>query len=484
MTSSPIGRLLLLAALAIPASAQLTYQIAGTPPTTLSPGSTISFPSTVIGSQATSVIQVTNAGTTGATINAITATGAAFQLSGLPTFPATLAPNASLSFVVAFVPAQAGAATGSLAINSATFLLAGTGLASPLQFSYVTAGTTVTLTSTNTSVIFSPVAIGQKSVLNFDVKNVGTSPVLISNIGIGQGASIFSVSGLPALPVTIAPGADVPFTIAFQPTALGFTNGTLLLDTITIPLIGSGTAPPTLPAYTIGGVSGQVAPRSQPKVSLTLSQAYPVAIAGTLTVSASGNLPNDPAVQFATGGQTVTFLIPANSTSAVFGNSSTSIGFQTGTVATTLTFTPSFTAQASQVNLTPNPVQTLQVTVAPAAPALIGIQLTGEAANGFSILVTGYTTTRTLTNWTVQFGTKSGFVMAQAQFTVSLQTVSNLWFQSNASQTFGGQFTVTVPFTFTGTLPSGASVVSALSSVSVNVSNELGTSNTVQANLP
>lgn len=485
MTSHLIPRcLILLAAVGISASAQFTYQIDSTPPTPLSPGNTITFPTTLVGNQANLVIQVTNSGTANATVATISATGTAFQVSSGPLLPATLPAGGALTFVLTFAPAQGGTANGSLVINSNSFLLSGAGLASPLVFSYVTAGTTITLNATNTSVVFSPVPISQSAQLVFDVKNAGTSPAVISNIGIGQTGSPFSLTGLPALPVTLPAGADFQFTITFQPTALGFSNGTLQLDTTSIPLVASGTVPPALPSYTIGGVSGPVAPRTQPKVNLTLASPYPVALSGTLTMVVSGSLPNDPAVQFASGGQSVPFIIPAHSTSAVFGNLGTAIGFQSGTVASTITFTPSFATQTGQVNLTPTTPTTLQVSVTPAVPTLIGIQLAGETANGFSIVVTGYATTRTLTSWTVQFATVPGFVMAQSQFTINIQTIGNVWFQSTASQAFGGQFVITVPFTFQGTLPSGAPALSALASVSVNVNNELGSSNTVQATLP
>ena len=485
MTRHLIPRcLILLAAFAISASAQFTYQIDATPPTALSPGNTITFPTTLLGNQANLVIRVTNSGTANAAVATIIASGTGFQVSTAPQLPATLPPGGALTFVLTFAPAQAGTANGTLVINANSFLLTGAGLASPLVFSYVTAGTTIALNATNTSVVFSPVPISQSAQLVFDVKNAGTSSMVISNIGIGQTGGPFSIAGLPALPVTLAPGVDFQFTIIFRPTALGFSNGTLQVDTTSIPLIASGTAPPALPSYTIGGVSGQVAPRSQPKVNLTLASPYPVALSGTLTMVVSGSLPNDPAVQFASGGQTVPFVIPANSISAVFGNLGTAIGFQTGTVASNITFTPSFATQTGQVDLTPAPPTTLQVAVAPAAPTLIGIQLAGETTNGFSIVVTGFATTRTLTTWTVQFATVPGFVMAQSQFTINIQTVGNVWFQSTASQPFGGQFAITVPFTFQGTLPSGAPVLSALASVSVNVNNELGSSNVVQATLP
>ena len=286
---------------------------------------------------------------------------------------------------------------------------------------------------------------------------------------------------MPALPLNLAPGADFRFAITFTPTTLGFSSGTLLVDTTTIALVGSGTQPPALPAYTIVGPSGTAAPKSQPSIGVTLAEPYPVALAGTLTLSVSGSLTADPAVQFATGGRTVPFVIPANTPNAVFGSQGTQIGLQTGTVASTFTVTPFFATQAGSVDITPKTPPTLQFAVAPAAPTLTSIQLTGQTANSFSIVVTGFTTTRTLTAWNAQFTTAPGVSMPTAQFTVDVSQIAAVWFQRSASQAFGGQFTMTVPFTFESTLPIGQSLVSGIASVSVTMSNEVGTSSPVQA---
>jgi hypothetical protein len=124
----------------------------------------------------------------------------------------------------------------------------------------------------------------------------------------------------------------------------------------------------------------------------------------------------------------------------------------------------------------------LQFEVAPASPTLIAVQLPSVSATGLTIEVTGFATTRSLTSWTVQFTAAKGFSLATSQFTIDVSQVSDVWFQSAASQNFGGQFTVTIPFTFAG-MPSGQSVQSAIASVSVTISNSLGTSNSVQTML-
>ena len=462
----------------------LIYQLpASNPPPIVPPGGTIQLPDTNVGETGSVVVRIVNAGNSSGSVNSVTVVGQGFQLGTVVVVPQALAPNSSLTFTINFTPSQPGTLNGMLVINSDVINLSGVGLGPRLQFSYTTAGTTIALGSSNTSVVFSPVVVTQSAQLSFDVKNTGTTSAFISNIGIGQTNSPYSLSGVPSLPVSLAPGTDFRFTITFKPTTLGFSNGTIQIDTTTFSLTGSGTQPPALPAYTIGGASGAIAPRSQPKLTLALAAPYPVAISGTLTLTVSGDLPADPAVQFASGGRTVPFVIPANSTGAVFGSSGGQIGFQSGTVAETIVLTPSFATQAGGIDLTPATPSVLQVAVQPAAPTLVAVSVSGQTATGFSIVVTGYTTSRTLTNWTVKFTTATGFTMPTTQFTVNVQPVANQWFSGSASQAFGGQFTITVPFAFQGTPPSGQSLLSGIAAVSVTVSNELGTSNSVQATL-
>jgi hypothetical protein len=462
-------------------SPSLTYQILQNgSATTIPAGGTVPLPSTNVGQTSSVVIRILNNGNSSGTVSSINLSGQGYTLTNTPALPQTLAPNGSLTFTLNFSPTQPGISQGSLFINSDTLLLAGVGLGPLLTYSYVSAGTTITVSSTNPSVIFSPVTVSQSSQVIFDVKNTGTLAATIANIGIGQTGSPYSLKGLPALPVTLAPNADFSFTITFTPTAVGFSNGTLLLDTSTIALVGSGTQPPALPPYTIGGASGTVAAGTQSNITLTLASPYPVALSGILTAAASGSLPADPSVLFATGAGTVPFVIPANTTSAVFGTQGTQIGLQTGTVAGTITLTPSFATQAGNVDVTPASPTTSQLTVAPAAPTLVAIQLSGQTANSLTISVTGFTTTRALTSWNVQFTTVAGYKMPVSQFTVNVQPVSTVWFGSAASRAFGGLFTLSIPFTFQGTVPSGQSILNSIASVAVTVANGVGTSNSIQ----
>jgi len=461
-------------------AAAFTYSILSTtPPTAISPGSTISLPNTQVGQSSTVTIRVLNSGNANGTVSSVNIAGQGFSLSTL-VLPNLLAPNSSLTFNITFTPTQPGAQSGTLLVNSDTFTLSGSGLGSLLVYSYLAGGSTITLGAGNSSVIFSPVMISQSEQLIFDVKNTGTLSATISNIGVGSGPYV--VSGQPSLPVTLAPNADFQITIKFTPTTIGFSNGTLLLDATTIALIGSGTQPPPLPAYTIAGPSGNAAAMTQPSVGLTLASAYPVALTGVLTMGVSGTLPADPAVQFASGGRTAAFTIPANQTTAVFGTQGTQLGLQTGTVAGSVTLTPTFATQAGNVDLTPASPPSLQFTVAQAAPSLIAIQFASPTTTGFTIEVTGFSTPRSLKSMAVQFTTAPGFSMPATQFTIDVSQVSTVWFNSTASQAFGGQFTIAVPFTFQ--VPAGQSILNAIASVSVTLSNAVGVSSSIQAAVP
>jgi hypothetical protein len=451
--------------------------------TTVTPPGPIALPNTNVGSTSTVVVRVQNTGNGTATVNNLSvnsANGAVFQISGGPILPKTLSTSDSFNFTLTFAPTQPGPVTGQLLVGSDLFNLTGNGLGSNLQFSYVSAGSTLTIgTNGVSSVVFSPVQVTKTESIPFTVKNTGTLPAVVSNIAVQGANSPYSISGGPALPKSLAAGASFSFTLNFAPATATVVSDTLLINTTSVPLIGQGTAPPALPAYTISGPSGTVAPQTQPSVTLTLASPYPVEIDGVLTLTTSGTLGSDPAVQFTNGLRTVPFTIPANSTAADFASQGNQILLQTGTVASTILLTPTFTTAAGGVSLTPTNPPTLQFTVPAEAPVLIGVTATTNGSNSIVLVFTGYSTTRALSSLNVQFTAAAGFTLSASQVTVDLSQAAAIWFGSSASQGFGGQFTVTVPFTFSGTPPTGTALVQTIASVSATISNGVGASNAV-----
>jgi len=463
-------------------AAKLVYQLTENGQTaTVTPGSAITLPDTNVGQSSSANLTVENTGNSSTTIGSIILNGQNFALSGTPVLPDTLGPNASFTFKITFTPTQAAVVQASLAIGSDSFTLTGRGLGANLAFAYTMAGTTATL-GTGDSVVFTPAMVTQSESAQFTISNTGTVAANIFNIGIVQASSPFSVSGLPPLPVNIAPNAQASFTITFAPTTVGFTTGTLQVGNTTIGLIGSGTAPPALPAYTFSGPTGDVAAMSQPSVGLKLSKPYPAAVAGTLTITISSDLTVDPAVQFSTGGRTITFVIPANTTEAIFAGQGPQIQLQTGTVESTITLTPTFATQAGGINLTPASPATLQFSVAGAAPTLISVQVGSTTSNSFVLTLVGFTTTRSLTTIAVQFTAAAGFKISATPVNIDLSHVATAWFVSTASVAFGGQFQVTVPFTLNGTVATGQTLIGSLAGVTATIANSTGTSNSVQAN--
>jgi hypothetical protein len=289
------------------------------------------------------------------------------------------------------------------------------------------------------------------------------------------------VAAIPATPLAAGQSTTIPIT--FKPAVVGPVTGTLLVNSSSVVLVGAGSAPPALPSYTLSGPSGDVAPATQAAISLNMSKSYPVDLTGVLTITTSGTFGTDPNVQFSSGGRTVDFTIPANSTSVDFAGQGSQILLQTGTVAETITLTPSFKTTGG-VDVTPAPPTTLQFTVPSSAPVITSIQPSGETASSFILQIVGYSTTRSLSSVSVTFNPAVGFSLGTSTYTADISQVSTLWFSGDTSQAFGGLFEISIPFNLTGSVSTGRTLLQSIASVSATVTNSTGTSNSLQANLP
>ena len=458
--------------------------------TAVTPGGTITFPGANVGSTSSLIVQVTNTGSATGTINSVSTSnppngGASFTLTSPLTLPAMLTTGNSFSVPLTFTPTAVGAQTGGLLIGNDFFTLSGTGLGSDLTYAYTSGGVTTTVNpATGGAVLFSAIPVGKSEQVTFTVTNSGSLPAPVSLIGTTPTNGPFTVS---AAPKTLAPGQSYPFTVTFAPTVSGITNGTLMVNTTSISLVGQGTAPEALPSYTISGPSGNVASASQSNVSLTLSQAYSVDLTGILTLTTQGSLGSDPNVQFSTGSttgnRTVDFVIPAGSTSANFAGEGSLIQIQTGTVAETVTLSPSFTTSGGE-DVTPASLTTLQFTVPSLAPVLESIQISNQAATSLTVVITGYSTTRSLSSLNVTFSPASGYNLSATQYPFDLSQTSSAWFQSTASIAFGGQFQITITFALSGPVSTTKTPLDAIAAVAATVSNSVGTSGSLSVNVP
>lgn len=439
--------------------------------TTLAPGATITFPSTNLGATASADIRVTNTGDANTSINALNVVGNGWKLANVPPIPATLIPNGSMVFTLQFSPATSGTATGTLVIDNTSFNLTSVGIGSQLVYSSVI-GSASTVIQNGGTIVFPNTNVGATSSVSVIVNNTGNTAANISGVAVsGTG---FSLPNLPKLPLTLNPGASAQFNVVFTASSTASVTGVLQIDAVGINLRGNGNPPPGLTGVAFGSLPATVSPRQQPTVQLGLGQPYPMDLTGKLAITfASDSFADDPAIQFATGGRSVDFTIPAGTTDAVFSSGKT-VQLQTGTVAGTITITPTFTV--SSVDVTPNPAPTAKMVVTAGPPQITNVQLGARTANSFEILVTGLSTPRQVSQINLAFTPASGATLQTANLFVNTDASFSTWFQSQTGISFGSQFTASVVVNVAGD-------VNAVQSVAVTASNAKGDSNSMSVNL-
>ncbi len=463
-----------------------TYELVTDRVTPIQPNQLLTIPDALVNEKSAITVRVRNGGNADGKITAIAVQGVSLAVTDAPFLPLILQPGQSATTTVTFSPTQAARVSGRLRIGDDAFEITANGLGSILNYSYLIGPVSTTVTAGGT-IGLNPAAIGSSSSLRFVVGNTGTTPASISSITIiGSNAnnSVFTLSDLPALSAVVPPGGSVPFTVKFSPIALGTATATLRLDSQTFLLTGTGNAPAALPDYRIDGASGVQDPLQQPAIGLTLASPYSLRVNGTLTLAFNSSVfSNDPAVQFATGGRTVNFYIPANGVRAVFPDGSNQMRLQTGSVAGTITLTPSFATEGG-VDLTPANPAAMNLTVAQTAPRLLSAVITARTSSGFTVAVTGYSTGRSVTQFDLQFAPTAGENVTTTKISLNVESSFIAWYQSAASQQFGSLFSVSVPFTFTGDVKTtGLSLVDTIQSVAATVTNRQGTSNSVSVNL-
>ena len=205
-------------------------------------------------------------------------------------------------------------------------------------------------------------------------------------------------------------------------------------------------------------------PDTQPSVQLSLSP-YPAAVTVTLTLSFTPDTagqPVDPAVLFANGTTTDTFVIPANSTAAI-----APVSLQTGTTAGMITVTVLLTADG--VNITPTGLAPVTIGVAALPPIINSVTLT-RTGKTMLVVITGLSSPRDMTQAQFQFTAAPGASLSTTSLTVSAVAAKfTSWYQDDQSAAFGTAFQYTQPFT----LDSDATDVK---SVTVTLTNSVGES--------
>ena len=216
---------------------------------------------------------------------------------------------------------------------------------------------------------------------------------------------------------------------------------------------------PPLPALSLDSLPSTMDAAQQVTLNFQSGGGYPLPIAGTVNmqfIPDPGIGVDDPAVQFATGGRSISFILPANSTQPV-----PPLALQTGTVAGTIEL--DFMVQGAA-----DPGLSRTITIVQAAPIIRNVEVVHNST-GFELRVTGYSTARKVTQANLQF---AGANLQTTQLTVPLAGVAANWYQSAAATPFGSQFSLTMPFTIQGSQD-------AIQTVSLTLTNDLGSSTSV-----
>ncbi|MEI9975199.1 MAG: hypothetical protein WDO73_25965 [Ignavibacteriota bacterium] len=308
------------------------------------------------------------------------------------------------------------------------------------------------------------------------------TPATLSNAVVGTAISSVQLAATGGTPPYQFQSANLPpgLTLAANgalsgtPTAAGTfsfmvnvvdSNGALSSGTekLTVAL-------PAVPALTIGGLPPTVAPATQQVAQVSLASPFPATVTAILTMTfAPTSGADDPAVQFATGGRTAQIVIPAGATTGLAG-----VGVQTGTVAGTIKITAQLLAGSVDVTPTPAPSQTIQVTGQFAGNHR---RHRGSHRHGIHGIDYGLRQQSRSGQRVVHVLADSGSALQTPQLTTTVTSLFSTYYGGSASAPFGSQFTLTQPFTVAD---GGASSVL---SVTVTLTNAIGTSPAVTANL-
>jgi uncharacterized repeat protein (TIGR01451 family) len=226
-------------------------------------------------------------------------------------------------------------------------------------------------------------------------------------------------------------------------------------------------------------------PGQQAAVEVKVPAPFPHDVTGEIALSFASNavIPmDDPAIQFATGGRTASFTIPANETEARFGSSLQrgSLLFQPGTVAGTITFAGTFTAGTIRREFLPaSGSDTLTIPLR--ALSIQGIRASTEG--GFAVSIQLFSAAREVTQLSLSFdttprvslqcGTTEGCSAAGNVLTLDVARLFSQWFAGDSH--FGGLAQLRLPLSISGAVKG---------TVAVTLKNSKGESNSQSFALP
>ena len=364
--------------------------------------------------------RIRNIGNTASVLDLLSVGGSGFTLTGGPALPATLAPQQSVNFTVVFQSAGIGSYSASLDSVGISVLLTAT---VPVELTCLVSTGTGTQPLGAATVDFGIVQQGSavtRHVVLLNQTNVPLAVPALSTTGAG-----FTLSGSTPSGVLLQPIQSAGFDVQFSPAAAGPANGSLLVGSRSYLLGGTGT-PPSLPAPRLSVALVQALSAQQGTITVNLSQASATSGSGTVTLAFQPAVEGatDPAIAFATGGQTAGFTVSTGDTQGQFG-AQASAAFQTGSTAGSLVITVQLGSQTDQ--------QT--IVILPAAVSETAVQAT-RGAGTIEVDVAGFDNTRTAGTVTFTFFDANGNAIAPGAISTNSGAAFAGYFQNSAGGTF------------------------------------------------
>jgi hypothetical protein len=363
---------------------------------------------------------------TGSPVPGLTFDPTGLTLSGTPTAPGTF----TLTFGVA----------------DSAGLTASKGLSLTIAPAGLSISTARTLTGATLNAPFSQTLAASGGAPPYNWSAAGLPAGLTINAATGQ------ISGTPS-----AGGTFNPVVITVSDSTLSHYSDNFSL-TVSLPGLSS---------ISIAGLPSSISPAQQYPLTITLSSPYPAAITGQAIVSfAPDSGVGDSTVLFASGGTSASFNIPAGSLTA---QASVPLALQSGTASGAISI--ALRLQSGGVDITPSPAPSVSGQIDRAAPIILNAQVV-RGSNSISIVVTGYSTAREVTQATFSFNAASGQSLQSSASSIIVDTSSLFGgFFSTSSQ--GSQFLFTQPFTVSGdptaVVPVSVTLTNRFGSVAANI---------------
>jgi len=385
-----------------------------------------------------------NSGVTAVTVQVLRVSGAAYSLVGYPPLPHLMAPGTNVDFRVRFQPAGSGSFSASLQVNDVAVLILGTAPQAATVLAEIDGQMQVVSTASN--VVLGRVERGKFQDYRFLMRNDGGGSVTVGGVVLSGGG--FTMIVPPVMPVSLASGQVMGFTVRFSPDRAAIFQGTVTIDARVFRIEAVGFDPP-LPLATVS-VNSSSQSATQGKLSIQFLAPPPTASSAAVSMefrpTVSG-VADDPAAFFV-GNSSRSMSVPVNAGLVA----PLDVVFQTGTTAGSIVFTVLVGTQTLQAT----------TTISGAQPGIEKVSVV-RGANTLQVDVSGFDNTRTASTLDFVFYDRAG-VAVTAPIRADASNAFRQYFQQS---TVGGMFLLRAVFPTTGD-------ASQIAAVEVSASNSSG----------